>query len=295
MIYTVTFNPAIDYVVFADGIKFGKTNRSIKEELMFGGKGINVSIVLQTLGCENTALGFIAGFTGEALEKDLKLRGINTDFIKLESGMTRINVKLKGQVETEINATGPEIDTASLDRLLAKLDTLTENDVLVLAGSVPKTLPDDVYEKILQRVEKNNVKAVVDAEGELLVRTLKYHPYLVKPNRDELEGVFGRSLKNDNEIKAAAEELRVMGAINVLVTLGADGALLVDEFGISHRVHGKPITAVNTVGAGDSAVAGFLYGARGGYDMAVRYAVACGTASSSLPHLADLQTINLYL
>lgn len=295
MIYTVTFNPALDYVVRTEKIISGKTNRSDSEDLYFGGKGINVSLVLKELGCESTALGFIAGFTGEALDGYLSEKGVNTDFVRLDKGMTRINIKIKGQSETEINSNGPEIGEKDLSGFFAKLGVIKNGDTLVLAGSVPKSLPRDIYEIILSRISDRNIKTVVDAEGALLTNTLKYHPYLIKPNRDELEAIIGKKLLTDDEIADAADKLRIAGAKNVLVSLGADGALLVDGDGKRHRAYSERIKAVNTVGAGDSAVAGFIVGADVDYETALRYAVACGTATASLPSLADRETIARFL
>ena len=295
MIYTVTFNPALDYVVKAEGVTFGKTNRSSGERIYFGGKGINVSLVLKALGAESTALGFVAGFTGEALSAYLTEQGVKTDFVRLDTGMTRINIKLKGDVETEINASGPDIDEKALGEFYEKLSSVKNGDTVVLAGSVPKSLPRDIYEQILSRLAVKRIKTVVDAEGELLTSTLKYRPYLIKPNRDELEGIFGKALSTDDEIAAAADELRTAGAINVLVSLGKDGALLVDEYGKRHRAYSEKIVAINTVGAGDSAVAGFTFGSETDYETALRYAVACGTATASLPSLADRDTIARFL
>lgn len=295
MIYTVTFNPALDYVVRIAEIVEGKTNRSQSEELYFGGKGINVSLVLKELGVESTALGFIAGFTGEALAEYLEKQGVKTDFVRLEGGMTRINVKLKSDKETEINASGPTVTEKALSEFFAKLEGLDEGDTVVLAGSVPKSLPRDIYEQILKRISERKIKAVVDAEGELLTNTLKYRPFLIKPNRDELEAIVGKALESDAEIADAANKLRIAGAMNVLVSLGKDGALLVDENGKTHRAYSRSIKAVNTVGAGDSAVAGFICGAKTGYGEALKYAVACGTATASLPSLADRETIEKFL
>ena len=295
MIYTVTFNPALDYVVRTGKIVEGKTNRSLSEELYFGGKGINVSLVLKALAVDSTALGFVAGFTGEALSAYLVQQGVKTDFVRLDTGMTRINIKLKGETETEINASGPDVGEKALATFFEKLELLKDGDTLVLAGSVPKSLPKDIYEQVLKRLSDREIKAVVDAEGQLLTSALKYRPYLIKPNRDELEAIVGKKLQNDGEIAEAADKLRAEGAMNVLVSLGADGALLVDEYGKTHRAYSRSIKAVNTVGAGDSAVAGFIVGAKKDYEAALKYAVACGTATASLPCLADKETIARFL
>lgn len=295
MIYTVTFNPAIDYIMRAESVRLGRTNRSSSEGVQFGGKGINVSCILQELGVENTALGFIAGFTGEALASYLTRKGIRTRFITLPEGMTRINVKLKtvgeSMEETEINGSGPAIPPSSMDELNAILDTLTEGDTLVLAGSIPASLPRDVYRLILERLAKKGIRFVIDAEGSLLTATLPYAPFLIKPNRAELEGIVGRSLPTDADLVQAAAELQEMGARNVLISLGGDGALLLDEHGVCHRepaVGGKP---VNTVGAGDSMVAGFVAGADRGYGYALRLGLAAGGATATSEGLATGEQI----
>lgn len=295
MIYTLTFNPALDYAVYPSSLTLGKTNRSTKERIDFGGKGINVSYVLHQLGEPTTALGFVAGFTGEALCAMLEETGVRCDFVRLESGMTRINVKIKGECETEINAAGPEIPQKALDALCEKLDRLTAEDTLLLAGSVPATLPRDIYETICTRLAERGVRLAVDAEGELLRSVLKYHPFVIKPNRDELSALAGRELTSDADIEAAARELQTMGACNVLVSLGGDGALLLDETGEVHRapaVGGKP---VNTVGAGDSMVAGFLTGVRQGYEYALRLGVAAGGATATSLSLATKEEIERLL
>ena len=286
MIYTVTFNPAVDYVVHLNAFTPGETNRSVSEEVYFGGKGINVSIILAQLGMESTALGFVAGFTGEALEKALVAGGTRTDFIRLPEGMTRINVKMKGDCETEINASGPRIDAASLEKLFAKLEVLQAGDTLVLAGSVPGSLPADIYEQILKKLSGRGIRFVVDATGKLLLNVLKYRPFLIKPNRAELEEICGRKLDTQEKLVEGASELKAMGAQNVLISLGKDGALLLDEHGKVHThevLGGKP---VNTVGAGDSMVAGFIAGCEKGYEHALLMGVAAGGATACAKGLA---------
>ena len=290
MIYTVTFNPAIDYVMRLPALTPGKTNRTTAELVQFGGKGINVSCVLQELGVENTALGFIAGFTGEALAAYLDERGIHTEFIHLPEGLTRINVKVKtrqkGEEETEINAAGPAIPDICFDALMTKLDTLTKGDTLVLAGSIPASLPKDTYSRILARLAGRGIRFVVDAEGDLLTAALPYRPFLIKPNRAELEGIVGRALPTDDDLKEAAAELQRQGAVNVLISLGSEGALLLDEHGTAHRATAHSITPVNTVGAGDSMVAGFLAGVEHGYGYALKLGSACGSATAASEGLA---------
>lgn len=291
MIYTVTFNPAVDYVVHLNAFTPGETNRSVSEEVYFGGKGINVSIILAQLGMESTALGFVAGFIGEALEKALVAGGTRTDFIRLPEGMTRINVKMKGDCETEINASGPRIDAASLEKLFAKLEVLQAGDTLVLAGSVPGSLPADIYEQILKKLSGRGIRFVVDATGKLLLNVLKYRPFLIKPNRAELEEICGRKLDTQEKLVEGASELKAMGAQNVLISLGKDGALLLDEHGKVHThevLGGKP---VNTVGAGDSMVAGFIAGCEKGYEHALLMGVAAGGATACAKGLATREEI----
>lgn len=291
MIYTLTFNPAIDYVVWIDQLRPGETNRSRAEEIQFGGKGINVSTVLASLGLDTVALGFVAGFTGEALDRAVTDRGVRTDFIRLSGGTTRINVKLKGDSETEINAQGPVISQADIGKLYEKLEKIQSGDTLVLAGSVPGTLPRNIYEEILSHMSGRGIRFVVDATGELLTNVLKYHPYLIKPNRAELEEICGRTLDTDEKIAAAAKELQARGAVNVLVSMGGDGALLADESGKIHRRQAIPGKVINTVGSGDSMVAGFLAGAEQGYDHALELGSAAGSATAFSLGLATKEEI----
>lgn len=291
MIYTLTFNPAIDYVMRIDRLEWGETNRSRSEEIYFGGKGINVSIILANLGIGTTALGFVVGFTGEALDSAVSAQGVRTDFIRLSGGNTRINVKLKSDKETEINAQGPEITGDDIAKLYEKLEALQEGDTLVLAGSVPGTLPQNMYEEILSRLNGRGIRFVVDATGALLTNVLKYRPFLIKPNRAELEEICGRKLHTDEEIAAAAEELRARGAVNVLVSMGGDGALLVDEHGKVHRRQAIAGKVLNTVGSGDSMVAGFLAGVEKGYEYALSLGSAAGSATAFSPGLAAKEDI----
>ena len=286
MIYTLTLNPALDYIVYPRSLTPGKTNRSAGEKLYFGGKGINVSTVLAELGVKSVALGFVGGFTGEALDNAVKKRGITTDFVRLKDGMTRINIKLKGDDETEINAAGPTVLPDEMNALFVKLDRLHAGDTLVLAGSVPGSLSGNLYAEILARLAGRGIRFVVDAAGKLLTNTLPYRPFLIKPNRDELEEIAGRPLASDSELAAAAETLRKAGAVNVLVSLGGDGAMLVDESGNVHRQTAPSGKAVNTVGAGDSMVAGFLAGLENGYNAALTLAVAAGNATAFSDDLA---------
>ena len=258
MIYTVTFNPAIDYVLSVQKFKTGEINRSVEETIFVGGKGINVSVVLKELGCTSVALGFVAGFTGEKIEQELKQQGIATDFVHLKNGTSRINVKIRSVEETDVNAAGPEIDAESIDEFYKKIQKLDDGDLLILAGSIPKQMSDDTYCRVLELLKDKEVKIVVDAEGDLLVKALKYHPFLIKPNHIELAQILGEKLETDEDIIRGAKQLQAMGAGNVLVSMAQNGAVLVDEAGKSYRVAAPKGTLVNSVGAGDSMVAGFV-------------------------------------
>lgn len=294
MIYTVTFNPAIDYVVRLDApLEVGQVNRACGEDCVLGGKGINVSGVLAQLGCPSVALGFVAGETGAWLERGLAVQGLHTDFVHLEQGMTRINVKIKAGQETELNGAGPDIPESAMQQLEEQLDALNENDILILAGSIPRSLPQDTYERLLARLQGKGVRAVVDATRDLLVNVLQYRPFLIKPNDHELGEIVGRELKTDEEIIAAARALQEKGARNVLVSMAGDGALLVDETGKVHRIGCPKGKVVNSVGAGDSMVAGFVAGwmQTGSYDMALRLGTACGSATAFSLGLATREKI----
>lgn len=293
MVYTVTFNPAIDYVVHTGEMKLGATNRSEKEEMYFGGKGINVSIVLRELGIVSKALGFTAGFTGEAIEKGLSEMGIDADFVRLKNGNSRINVKIKSTEDTELNGQGPDIDEAAINALFAKLDKLSDGDTLILAGSIPSSLPSDIYEKILGRLSGRNIKTVVDATKDLLLNVLKYKPFLVKPNNHELGEMFGAELKTDEEIEKYARKLQEMGAVNVLISMAGDGAMLIDEYGKMHRCGVCKGTVRNSVGAGDSMVAGFTAGSlKGDYEYALKLGTAAGGATAFSDGLAEKAKID---
>ena len=291
MIYTVTFNPAIDYCLKVENLKFGKTNRSSNEQMYFGGKGINVSLILKELDTPSVALGFVAGFTGKKLENELIESGITTDFIHLKQGNTRINIKLKGEKETEINADGPTVSQDEIEMLFDKLSVLKDGDTLVLAGSIPKSLPDDVYEKILERTKEKDIRIVVDATGNLLINTLKYKPFLIKPNLDELQEIFETELKTDEQIIACAKILQQKGAKNVLVSLGENGAIFIDESGKSYKQKALGGKAVNTVGAGDSMIAGFLSGIEKGTEYALKLSCAAAGATATLDTLATKEKI----
>lgn len=298
MIYTVTLNPAIDYVVQLDQpLTAGTINRSRKEDYQFGGKGINVSNVLRTLGQDTVALGFVAGFTGQGLEQGLQKMGLTTDFIHLSHGCTRINLKAKGLEETEINGSGPYVSSQDMDALYARLEVLTPSDILVLSGSVPRGLTATVYADILCRLQGKNIPVVVDAAGALLTNTLPYHPFLMKPNRQELGAIFHTELCNDDQIAACAAKLQQQGARNVLVSLAGDGALLLDETGMTHRMPCPSGQVVNSVGAGDSMVAGFLAGWQqtGRYADALKLGIAAGSATAFSLGLADRAAIEALL
>lgn len=295
MIYTVTLNPSIDYIVRLDELKTGITNRTTSEEYYIGGKGINVSCVLSELGIKSTAIGFVAGFTGEAIEKGLKNPKITADFITLKSGISRINIKIKAGEETEINCQGPHIDEEELLNLFDKIDNIQSGDTLIVAGNIPNTLPDDVYERILERLEGKDVRIVVDATKKLLVNSLKYKPFLIKPNRQELSEIFDTTVKTESDVVKYAQELQKMGAKNVLVSLGGDGALLVDEFGEVHKEGViKGYKVLNTVGSGDSMVAGFVAGCidKNDYAYALKLGSACGNATAFLNGLATKDKID---
>lgn len=293
MIYTVTFNPALDYVVWMDQLRPGQINRTASEEIQCGGKGINVSTVLTALGVENIALGFLAGFTGRALEEGLRSQGIRTDFIWLPEGLTRINVKVKGGAETEINGQGPAVGPVALRALQDKLNRLEAGDFLVISGSVPAALSHDVYEQILARLEDRGIQFVVDTTRDLLCSALPYHPFLIKPNSLELGELFGRILENDEDIRACAMELQAKGARNVLVSMAGDGSLLLDERGGCHRLGVPKGTVRNSVGAGDSMVAGFLAGwlETGDYAYAQRLGAAAGSATAFSEGLATKEQV----
>lgn len=292
MVYTVTFNPAIDYVVQADDITVGSVNRTRGEKIYFGGKGINVSMVLAELGVKSKALGFVAGFTGEAIEKGIAESGVDADFVHLERGFSRINVKIKSECETELNGQGPAIDDKALSELFAKLDAISDGDTIVLAGSIPGSMPADIYERILERLQGRKVKAVVDATKDLLLNVLKYKPYLIKPNNHELGEMFGVTLKTTDEIAEYAKKLKDMGAQNVLISMAGDGALLIDENGRTHICGVCRGTVKNSVGAGDSMVAGFIAGSSGGdYEYALKLGTAAGGATAFSDGLAEKELI----
>lgn len=293
MIYTVTFNPALDYVVWMEDLRPGQINRTTNEEIQCGGKGINVSTVLTSLGVENVALGFLAGFTGRALEEGLRSQGIRADFIWLPEGLTRINVKVKGRDETEINGQGPTVGPIALRALQDKLDRLEAGDILVISGSVPAALSHDVYEQILARLEDRGIQFVVDTTRDLLDSALPYHPFLIKPNLLELGELFDPAPESDEEVRACAAELQARGARNVLVSMAEKGSLLLDERGGCRRLGVPQGTVRNSVGAGDAMVAGFLAGwlDTGDYAYAQRLGTAAGSATAYSHGLATREEI----
>ena len=293
MVYTVTFNPAVDYIVHTKELKAGATNRSDSEEIYFGGKGINVSIVLSELGVKSKALGFVAGFTGAAIENGVSEKGIDAEFVHLAEGFSRINVKIKSGEETELNGQGPKIPDEAVEQLFTKLDELKDGDTLVLAGSIPSSLPSDIYERILARLDGKDIRTVVDATKDLLVKVLKYRPFLIKPNNFELGEIFGVELHTTGEIVEYARKLHEMGARNVLVSMAGDGAVLLDENGKTHICGVCRGTVRNSVGAGDSMVAGFIAGCeKAGYEYALKLGTAAGGATAFSEGLATKEKIN---
>ena len=289
MIYTVTLNPSIDYVIKLEHLNTGHVNRVNSENIYPGGKGINVSRILKTLGNDNVATGFVSNFTGDFIKKSLYEQNIKSDFIQLDNGFTRINVKIKSDEETEINGGGPHISDEKLEELFYKLSKLKEDDILILAGSIPSTLSEDLYEKIMSRVRENKVKVVVDATKSLLLNVLKYNPFLIKPNNHELEEIFNVKLESQNDIITYAKKLQEMGGRNILVSMGKDGAILLSEnkeVYVSNVAKGE---VINSVGAGDSMVAGFISGylKTSSYEEALRLGAASGSATAFSSDLAS--------
>ena len=288
MIYTVTLNPAIDYIMHPESFALGTVNRSKNEEIYFGGKGINVSRVLKSMGIDSVATGFVAGFTGKAIEDGLECMGIKTDFVRLSHGNSRINVKIKGKTESEINGCGPQLNEKDLILLFNKLSALKNGDILVLSGSVPQGLDANIYEKILRKICTSDIMIVVDAEGDILLNTLKYKPFLIKPNLAELSEISGKQLKSGDEIIECATSLQSMGARNVLISMAEDGAILVDENGKVNMTAAPKGNVVNSVGAGDSMIAGFLKGyfEKKDTQYALKLSVAAGSATAFSGDLA---------
>jgi len=297
LIYTITFNPALDYIVSVDEFTLGKTNRTSEETLFPGGKGINVSIVLKNLGISSTALGFIAGFTGREIAEKLEKLGCVTDFIEIPNGFSRINMKLKNVEGTEINGQGPCIDNNNLNQLFEQLDKLKEEDILVLAGSIPASLPDSIYKDIMERLANKGILIVVDATKDLLINVLSEHPFLIKPNNHELGEIFGVTLKSKDEVLTYAKKLQEKGARNVLVSMAGEGAVFLSEDGQAFQMAAPVGKLVNAVGAGDSMVAGFLAGwlKSKNYKEAFTMGVATGSASAFSMNLATKDEVEILL
>lgn len=294
MIYTVTFNPALDYVVTVSDMKLGQVNRLEDAKIFYGGKGINVSLVLQQLDIKSVALGFIAGFTGKEIEQSMKKTGISTEFIYLKEGLSRINVKIRSSMETELNAPGPAISSEEINQLFGMMDDMVkEGDTIVLAGSIPATLPDNIYETIMERMQGKKVRIVVDATKDLLKKVLKYQPFLIKPNNHELAEIFQVDINTKDDVIFYAKKLQDMGAENVLISMAGDGAILVDENGFVHQIGVPSGKVLNSVGAGDSMVAGFMAGyiKTNDYDMALKYGTAAGSATAFSEGLANKELI----
>ena len=293
MVYTVTFNPSLDYIVSVPNFELGKTNRTVYEQMLAGGKGINVTTVLRNLGIDSTALGFVAGFTGDELIRRMNEMGLKNDFIRIGNGFSRINLKLKDVDGTEINGMGPVIDQAGQDALMAKLNTLKEGDTLVLAGSIPESMPGTIYSNILEALQGRGIRFVVDATKDLLLNVLQYHPFLIKPNHHEIGEIFGVKLETRESVVPYAKKLREMGAANVLVSMSGMGAVLLDENGDVHALPAPKGQLVNAVGAGDSMVAGFLTGweEKHDYEHAFRMGVATGSASAFSDLLATREEV----
>lgn len=293
MVYTVTLNPALDYVMKLKALRTDDINRTDGEEIYYGGKGINGSVILTQLGIPNTALGFLGGFTGKKLEEMLKNDNISCDFNYLKNGDTRINVKIRADKEIDLNACGPEITKEDMQSFLRKLDGIKSGDYLILAGSIPNTLPDDIYEQILERVGDRNINCVVDATGGLLKNVLKYKPFLIKPNHHELGDLFSVQIKSDGDIVKYSKMLQEAGAKNVLVSMAKDGAILTDENGCVHKIGNAKGKLINSVGCGDSMVAGFTAGyiKTADYSYALRLGSACGNATAFSEKLATREEI----
>lgn len=293
MIYTVTFNPSLDYIVSVNDFQLGLTNRTDSELILPGGKGINVSTILMNLGIDSTTFGFAAGFTGEEIIREVEAMGIRSDFIKIDSGISRINLKLKNIDGTEINGSGPEISEEKIEELLRKLDILGEGDILVLAGSIPASMPADMYSTIMERLQHKNVTFIVDATKDLLINVLKYKPFLIKPNNHELGELFDVKLTTREEVIPYGKKLQKQGARNVLISMAGEGAVLVAEDGSVYEAPAPKGTLVNAVGAGDSMVAGFTAGwiEKKDYRHAFYMGVSAGSASAFSEYLATKEEI----
>lgn len=302
MIYTITFNPALDYITQVENFKIGEINRTKTETILPGGKGLNVSIVLKNLGIENTALGFVAGFTGEELIRKIESQDVKTDFVKVEKGMTRINIKIssmneKKVEETALNGMGPQITENDIEALMEKIQKMSTKDTVILAGSIPKNIGKDIYEKICKKLNEKEITFIVDSTQELLINVLKYKPFLIKPNKEELEETVNCKISTKEDIIEASKKLKGMGAQNVLVSLGNDGALLLTKDDKTYYSKAPKGQVVNTVGSGDSMVAGFLAGyyQTQDYEYALKTGVAAGSASAFSVQLATKKDVDLLL
>ena len=298
MIYTITFNPSLDYIVQVPSFQPGKINKTCFEKILPGGKGINVSIVLANLGHPSTAYGFLAGFTGEEIERRLQSFGCSCQFIHVKEGLSRINIKMKSDEETEINGMGPVIRPEDVEELFSFLDLLQKDDILVISGSIPSCLQDDMYEKIMIFLQNRGIKIVVDATKKLLMNVLKYHPFLIKPNHMELGEIFGVNLHTKEDVIPYAKKLHELGALNVLVSMAKDGAVLVDAFGNVYDQKAPEGIVINSVGAGDSMVAGFLAGyleSDGNYQEALRKGICAGSASAFSENLATKNEVDILI
>lgn len=294
MIYTVTFNPSLDYIIRVNHFQTGEINKTYYENILPGGKGINVSIVLSNLGHDSTALGFMAGFIGKEIENRMNNFGCQTDFIQVKNGLSRINVKMKSDNETEINGMGPKITDENIQELFEKLDKLTKEDILVISGSIPSTLPDDIYERIMQHLQDKHIKIIVDATKNLMMNVLKYKPFLIKPNNHELGELFNVTLNTQDEVIPYALKLQEMGAQNVLISMAGQGAVFIDEQKTIHKSPAPKGTVVNSVGAGDSMVAGFISGylnSDGDYKKAFLKGICAGSASAFSPNLCTKEEV----
>ena len=302
MIYTITFNPALDYITQVENFKIGEINRTKTETILPGGKGLNVSIVLKNLEIENTALGFVAGFTGEELIRKIESQGVKTDFVKVEKGITRINIKISSMnenmiEETALNGMGPQITNDDTKTLMEKIQNMTAEDIVILSGSIPQNISTDIYDKICKSLSEKEITFIVDSTQELLMSVLKYNPFLIKPNKEELEETLNCKISTKEDIVNAAKELKKMGAQNVLVSLGNDGALLLTEENETYYSKAPKGEVVNTVGSGDSMVAGFIAGyyQTQDYEYALKTGVAAGSASAFSIRLATKEDVNILL
>ena len=297
MIYTVTFNPSLDYIVSVDDFQLGKVNRTSKELMNPGGKGINVSILLKNLGYDSCALGFMAGFTGEEIAARIQAAGVHSNFIKVKNGISRINVKLRANEESEINGMGPEIVEEDIEKLYRQMDELQDGDILVLAGSIPSVMPGTIYSDIMKYLQGKNIRIVVDATKDLLTNVLKYHPFLIKPNNHELGEIFGVILNKREEVVPYARKLQEQGAGNVLVSMAGEGAVLLAENGEMFMSEAPKGKVLNSVGAGDSMVAGFIAGflASEDYEQAFYMGVCTGSASAFSENMATKEEIKVLL